>query len=80
MGTFSKISPPLQAASIAPGRADVIEYLRVSSRFFISQRLGGAGGGAGLAALRVIRSGRAPAVREAAGQRRVPAEGCGSWG
>ena len=74
MGTFSKSLA--SCGGFIAGPADVIEYLRISSRSFIfSASAVPAAVGAALAALRVIRSDGPAAVRGAARQRRVPARG-----
>ena len=74
MGTFSKSLA--SCGGFIAGPADVIEYLRISSRSFIfSASAVPAAVGAALAALRIIRSEGPAAVRAAARQRRVPARG-----
>ena len=74
MGTFSKSLA--SCGGFIAGPADVIEYLRISSRSFIfSASAVPAAVGAALAALRVIRADGPGPVRGAARQRRVPARG-----
>ena len=72
MGTFSKSLA--SCGGFIAGPAEVIEYLRISSRSFIFSASGGAGGdwrGAGRAADHPLRG--AAAVRAPALQRRLPA-------
>ncbi len=74
MGTFSKSLA--SCGGFIAGPADVIEYLRISSRSFIfSASAVPAAVGAALAALRVIRSDGPATLRGPARQRRVPARG-----
>ena len=74
MGTFSKSLA--SCGGFIAGPADVIEYLRISSRSFIfSASAVPAAVGAALGALRVIRSDGPAALRAPARQRRVPARG-----
>ena len=74
MGTFSKSLA--SCGGFIAGPADVIEYLRISSRSFIfSASAVPAAVGAALAALRVIRSEGPQLFERAARQRRVPARG-----
>ena len=69
-----RASPPAAASSPAP--AEVIEYLRISSRAFIfSASAVPAAVGAALGALRIIRAEGPGAVRAPARQRRLPAAG-----
>ena len=74
MGTFSKSLA--SCGGFIAGPADVIEYLRISSRSFVfSASAVPAAVGAALAALRVIRSDGPRLFERAARQRRVPARG-----